>query len=140
MFILTSALQILILTAGIHLCLRFVRTTRGNRLIRGLFVSVLVGVVGLWGLSTALGLEELKHLLKGSTGLVVVGLAIVFQSELRRGIAQLGERFFGALSGAASADTIRHVVHAARAMAGRRDGALIVFEHTALGTQSQWPE
>ena len=39
--------QILILTAGIHLFLRFVRTTRGNPLIRGLFLSVLVGVVGL---------------------------------------------------------------------------------------------
>ena len=38
-------LQALILTAGIHLFLRFVRTTRGIRLIRGLFVTVLVGVV-----------------------------------------------------------------------------------------------
>ena len=36
-------LQALILTAGIHLFLRFVRTTRGIRLIRGLFVTVLVG-------------------------------------------------------------------------------------------------
>ena len=55
-------LQVLILAGGIHLFLRFVRTTRGNRLIRGLFLAVMVGVVGLWGLATALGLEELEHL------------------------------------------------------------------------------
>ena len=56
-------LQILILTAGIHVFLRFVRTTRGNPLIRGLFLSVLVGVVGLWGFASLLGLEELEHIL-----------------------------------------------------------------------------
>ncbi len=76
MLILTWALQVLILTAGIHLFLRFVRTTRGNRMIRGLLVTVLGGVVGLWGLSQLLDLEELRHLLEISTGFIVVTLAI----------------------------------------------------------------
>ena len=124
------AVQALILTAGIHLFLRFVRNTRGNRLIRGFFISVLVGFVGLWGLSTAFELEELKQILKGSTGFMVIGLAIIFQSELRRGIAQLGESSFpgGRLRRATSADTVRQVVQAARSMALRREGALIAFE------------
>ena len=78
--------QILILTAGIHLFLRFVRTTRGNPLIRGLFMSVLVGVVGLWMLAKVLQLEELEEILESSTGLIVVGLVIIFHPELRRGI------------------------------------------------------
>ena len=143
MQLLAWTLQILILAAGIHLFLRFVRTTRGNRLIRGLFVSVMVGVVGLWGLATALGLEELEHLLQGSTGFIVVGFAIVFQSELRRGIAQLGEHsFVGRLMKTATPDTIRQVVQAARAMSARRDGALIAFEresnlHTVVETGTQ---
>ena len=128
-------LQILILTAGIHVFLHFVRTTRGNPLIRGLFLSVLVGVVGLWGLATALELDELQHILKGSTGLIVVGLTIIFHPELRRGIAQLGERSVARPSAGPRSDSIRSVAQAARALSARRIGALIAFEReTSLRT------
>lgn len=122
-------LQILILAAGIYLFLRFVRTTRGNRLIRGLFLSVVVGVVGLWGLSRALRLEELEHLLRSSTGFIVVGFVVIFQSELRRGIAQLGEHsFLGRLMHPSGGEAVSAVMQAARSLAQRRQGALIVFE------------
>ncbi|HVQ26622.1 MAG TPA: diadenylate cyclase, partial [Planctomycetota bacterium] len=129
------ALQILILAVGIHLFLRFVRTTRGNRLIRGLFLSVMVGVVGLWGLSRALELEELEHLLKSSTGFIVVGFVVIFQSELRRGIAQLGEHPLLGLAPVASGDAVREAALAARALAAVRRGGLVVFEReTSLHT------
>jgi diadenylate cyclase len=122
-------LQVLILAAAIHLFLRFVRTTRGSRLIRGLLVSVLVGFVGLWGLSKALDLEELEHVLQGATGFVAVIIAIVFQPELRRGIAQLGERSFtGPLIKRSAPDTVREIVRAVTSMSARRQGALIAFE------------
>lgn len=129
-------LQILILSAGIHLFLRFVRHTRGSRLIRGLYVSVLLAWVGLWGLSKPLGLEELEHILQGATGFLVVVFAIVFQPELRRGIAQLGERSFGGgLTSRSDPDVVRAVVRGARSMAARRHGALIAFEkETSLKT------
>lgn len=128
MRLLASGLQILILAVGIHLFLRFVRTTRGNRLIRGLFLSVMVGVVGLWGFSRALGLEELEHLLKSSTGFIVVGFVVIFQSELRRGIAQLGEHSLLGLVKPSSGGVAREAVEAARSLAALRRGALIVFE------------
>lgn len=130
------ALEILILAVGIHLFLRFVRTTRGNRLIRGLFLSVTVGVVGLWGLSRALRLEELEHLLQGSTGFIVIGFVVIFQSELRRGIAQLGERtLLGGLMPTADRQVVETVLRAARSLAAVRRGALIVFEReTSLQT------
>lgn len=132
-------LQILILAIGIHLFLRFVRTTRGNRLIRGLFLSVMVGVVGLWGFSRALRLEELEHLLRSSTGFIVVGFVVIFQSELRRGIAQLGEHSLLGLVQPSSDKVVREAVEAARSLAAVRRGALIVFEretslHTVLET------
>lgn len=125
---LSWGLQILILTAGIHVFLRFVRTTRGNPLIRGLFLSVLVGVVGLWGLATVFQLEELKHILEGSTGFIVIGLAIVFQPELRRAIAQIGEHSFAKRTREPTAEALRKVAAAVRNMASRREGALICFE------------
>jgi len=131
--------QVLILAILIHLFLRFVRATRGNRLIRGLFMAVMVGVVGLWGLSRALRLEELEHLLESSTGFVFVGFVVVFQSELRRGIAQLGERTLLGLGSTAKSASVAEAAGAARALAARRRGALIVFEretslHTVLET------
>ena len=126
---LPAAFQVLLLAGGIHLFLRFVRATRGNRLIRGLFVSVLVGFVGLWGLALLLKLEELEHLLQVSTGYVVVGFAIIFQNELRRGIAQLGEHsFIGGGLGSASEGTREQIVHAVKNLARQRIGALIVLE------------
>ncbi len=132
-------LQILILAVGIHLFLRFVRTTRGNRLIRGLFLSVMVGVVGLWGFSRALGLEELEHLLRSSTGFIVIGFVVIFQSELRRGIAQLGEHSLLGLVKPSSGGVAREALAAARSLAAVRRGALIVFEretslHSVLET------
>ncbi len=129
MWLLAWIFQILLLTAVIHVFLRFVRTTRGNRLIQGLFLSVLVGVVGLWGVSTVLDLEELKYLLERSTGFIVIGLAIIFQPELRRGIAQLGERVSARRLGRPpSPDAIAGVTRAISSLAARRYGALIVFE------------
>lgn len=131
MRLLPWVLQILILSAGIHLFLSFVRHTRGSRLIRGLYVSVLLAWVGLWGLSKPLGLEELEHILQGATGFLVVVFAIVFQPELRRGIAQLGERSFGGGTSRSDPDIVRRVARAAKSMAARRHGALIAFEREA---------
>jgi diadenylate cyclase len=122
-------LESLILAAAIHVFLRFVRQTRGSRLIRGLFVAGVVGVVGLWGLSRALALEELEYLLSVSTGFLVVIVAIVFQPEMRRAIAQLGEQAFTRDGPRpAGADAVRRIVRAVEALAARRHGALIAFE------------
>jgi diadenylate cyclase len=121
-------LQIALIAACIHLFLHFVRTTRGNPLIRGLFLTVILGVAGLWGLSTALELEELQHILRGSLGYILILLAMIFQPELRRGIAQLGERTFAPRRRHQSNDALRRIVQAAQSMATRRDGALICFE------------
>lgn len=129
MRIFSWTLQILILAAGIHLFLRFVRTTHGSRLIRGLFVFFFVVVAFLWGLSKALDLEELEHLLQASTGVAVLTFAIIFQPELRRGIAQIGERsFVGRFIRPSGPDTVRRVARAAHNLSLRRVGALIAFE------------
>jgi diadenylate cyclase len=125
----TSLLQIVILTTGIYVVLGFLRTTRGSGLVRGLGVTLLVGVVGLWGLSKYLVLEELDHIIQGITGYVVVILAILFQPELRRGIVHLGENpLLGRLLKARRREVVTEVVQAVVSMAKKRQGALIAFE------------
>ena len=119
-------LQALILGAGIYVALGFLRSTRGGGIVRGLVVALLFGAVGLWGLAELLRLEELGHILQSITGYVVVILVILFQPELRRGIAQLGEQ---ALLGQRKRnETANEIAQAAIAMARRRRGALIAIE------------
>jgi DNA integrity scanning protein DisA with diadenylate cyclase activity len=130
-------LELLILTVGIYLFLRFVRNTRGSLLIRGLFISLIFGVVGLWGLSEALQLEELQHMIKGVTGFVAVIFVILFQPELRRGIAQLGEsKLMGRIMRKFRPDTVSEVAKAARSMAERRQGALITISRSSARPRS----
>lgn len=122
-------LQLLILATGIFFFLRMVRTTRGSRIVRGLVVAMVGGVLGLWALSEVLELEELQFIIKSVTGFVVVIFAILFQPELRRGIAQLGAGgLFDRLLDSVRADTLRTIAQATCAMASRRTGALIAVE------------
>jgi len=124
------ALQAVILGAGIYLALGFLRSTRGGGIVRGLVVALLFGAVGLWGLTEILRLEELSHILQSITGYVVVILVILFQPELRRGIAQLGEH---ALSGQRKRqETASEVAAAAVSMARRRRGALLAIERDSI--------
>lgn len=121
-------LELLVLAALIHIFLRIVRQTRGNRIVRGLLVTLLLVAVALFGLVDSLELEELGHILENATGYVAVVLAIMFQPELRRAISQLGTNPFMSGSGArVTASTLEDLAGAARAMAKRRHGALIAI-------------
>jgi diadenylate cyclase len=121
--------QVAILALGIYVFLRFLRTTRGGGLLRGLMLTMLFGVVGLWGLAEVAQLEELSHIFQRITPYLAVILAIVFQPELRRAMAQLGEQNrFGRFLRTRRNEAVSEVTQAAVAMAARRHGALIAFQ------------
>lgn len=122
-------LQIAILATGIYLFLRFLRTTRGGGLLRGLVVAFLIGVVGLWGAAKYFELEELIHIIEGFTPYVAVILVIIFQPELRRGMVRLGQHSrFAQLFSPRRSETVAEVAAAATTMAKKRHGALIGFQ------------
>ncbi len=122
-------LQIAILSTGIYLTLRFLRTTRGSGLLRGLLFAFLFGAIGLWGLSKYLQFEELNHIIEGFTPYVAVILVIIFQPELRRAMARLGQQNrFAKLFTSGRKDIVSRVAKASTAMASRRHGALIAFQ------------
>ncbi len=126
---LSLTLQIAILASGIYMCLRFLRTTRGGGLLRGLLVAFLVGVIGLWGMSKYLELEELNHIIEGITPYVAVIITVIFQPELRRAMARLGQHNrLAQLLSSGQKETVSRVANAAVAMASRRHGALIAFQ------------
>jgi len=132
---LNDFLEILILTGIFYIILRFLLETRGTGVIRGLTILVsLLFIVSLF-LIEVLNLVRLKHVYDNLVSIFVIGLIVIFQPEIRRGITQLGDhRFFGRLFnrlGAKGEDIAEELIAACRAMARRRVGALIALERSA---------
>ena len=127
--LLSWAFQGLVLTIGIFVFLRIVRTARGSRIVRGVVVTMIGGVLSLWALSSFLALQELEYLIELVAGFVVVIFAVLFQPELRRAIAQLGEgAVLCRLMRSMGRDALHELCQALAALAARRTGALVAIE------------
>lgn len=129
-----AAIEIAILAACIYAVLRFLRGTRGFGVARGLAFFLAVAAVGLFALSWYPGVPVLQAILAQVAPVLTLVLVILFQPELRQGIARLGQtplsRFVGLHRPAQTRMALADVVLAARRMARERIGALIAFERT----------
>ena len=79
-------LEILILTVGIYYAFRFIRGTRGAPVVTGFLVVLLAFVL----VSFLLKLKVLQYLLSAFTAYFVLAVLVIFQPELRRMLAELG--------------------------------------------------
>jgi diadenylate cyclase len=84
-------IEVGILTAAIYAALRFLTKTRGSGLIPGLGLLVVGLVLGAQVLIDAFDLTELGKILDYLLTTVLVGLLVIFQPELRRGLILLGQ-------------------------------------------------
>jgi len=126
-FTITDAIDILATSILAYYLLLLIRGTRAVQIMFGLFVLVVI-----------LAVSNLLHLLVLATVMqylllgTAVGLPIVFQPELRRGLEQIGRgRLFvrdRRAEDEITTEQIQHVTHAAFQLASRRAGALIVIE------------
>jgi diadenylate cyclase len=126
-FTVTDAFDILATSILTYYLLLLIRGTRAVQIMLGLFVLVVI-----------LAVSNLLHLLVLATVMqylllgTAVGLPIVFQPELRRGLEQLGRgRLFmrdRRAEDEIAAEQLRIVAHAAFVLARQRAGALIVIE------------
>jgi diadenylate cyclase len=131
-FRLSDAIEIALLSFAIYGVLRFIRSTRGVGVLRGLFL-VVVAVTVLLGVLDRLspgGLDVIKHILSVVTPFFALILVVLFQQELRQGISRFGRAtLFQRLRGHAQAEhEVQQVAAAARRLANQRIGALIAFE------------
>jgi diadenylate cyclase len=126
--------EIGILFLALWLTLRFLRRTIAGGIFRGPAMLSWVVIIGFFVVLKALELEVLLQILKGAVPVFIIVLAVVFQTELRHGIARLGKsRLFRGLLGRGSrrAEEIRavdEVVKATVSFAERKIGALIAVE------------
>src|SRR5881296_2489001 len=119
------ALEITILAVGIYYALIFVRGTRGWPIVVGFLMVLLVLTV----VTTALDLRVLLWLLtKSLTGLAIAVL-VIFQPELRRMLAELGNLPLFT-SATETRENIEVIIQTAERLSEVRIGALIALEQS----------
>lgn len=117
-----------------YICYRLllmIKGTRAFQMLIGIALIVLVQVA-----SRTLEFHTLDWLIDGLWSQIVLASVILFQPEIRRTLAQVGERrFFRNLSPVEGSKFLEEIVKASVSMANKRIGALIVLERdTELST------
>ena len=114
--------EISILSVAFYYTLKFFRGTRGWPM-----VVALLGLIGATLLCAALKLTVLSALLTSLFGFSAVAVLVIFQPELRRLLAGLGNlTFFGSLR--EQRENIEVIIQAVERLSEARIGALIAIE------------
>ncbi|MGD0349316.1 MAG: diadenylate cyclase CdaA [Verrucomicrobiota bacterium] len=119
------ALEILILAVGIYYTSRFLRGTRGWPVVIG-FVVVLLALALV---TTLLKLQVLRWLLGTFSAFFAVAVLIIFQPELRRMLAELGNLPLFA-SAHEQRESIEVIIQTVERLAEVKIGALIAIEQS----------
>src|SRR3954465_2822457 len=124
----TVAIELLLIGLVVYWVMRFLRGTRGARMLRGIAL-ILIGLYLIIRLLAAgLGLERIDFLYTQFLGVASIAIIVVFQPELRRALMRLGEtRLFRGWSSQVH-DEIEQLVEAATFCSKRKIGALIAIE------------
>jgi diadenylate cyclase len=122
--LLRFVVEITILTVTFYYAFMFIRGTRGWPVVIGFSV-----ILGLTLLSRAFQLEVLSFLLQYFITILAVAVLVIFQPELRRMLAELGNLplFYTARE---QRENIEVIVQAAERLAEARIGALIAIEQS----------
>jgi diadenylate cyclase len=123
-----DAIDVAIIAFVIYKILGFLRETRAEQLVKGLFVLIICTI-----LSALIHLNALNWILKGVMQFAVIALVVVFQPELRRGLEYLGRSrwFRRQLTNAEKTkakEAVSAIVEAVDMFSTHHIGALIVIE------------
>ena len=119
------ALEILILWIAVYQILIFFEGTRAFHVMRGLSYLALAFLV-----TKFLQLDNINWILTKIFGISVVALIIIFQNELRQGLARLGQQqlFTGSSQEQEALDVIEYLADAVCKMSRKKIGCLIAIE------------
>ena len=120
-----DVLDIVIITVLVYKIIEWSMNTRAYQLLKGLGVLLLILL-----LSTLFNLYTINYLLNTLLVSGIVVMAVIFQPELRRGLAHIG-RFkfnFSAKDKSDDSGIVKEMVNALIELSKRKVGALIVIE------------
>src|SRR5437016_6166535 len=118
-------LEVMILTVGIYYSFRFVRGTRGAPVVTGFLVVLLAFVL----VSFLLQLKVLQYLMGAFSAFFALAVLVIFQPELRRMLAELGNLHLFATAHEQRENT-EVIIKTVERLADVRIGALIAIEQS----------
>lgn len=117
-------LDILIVTVIIYRGLLIIKGTKAAQMLIGLGVLFLALLF-----SKYLGLYTIDWIIQSLWAQIMLALIILFQPEIRKTLAQMGEaRFLPSFASAEELKSLEEIVKASISLANRKIGALIVIE------------
>jgi diadenylate cyclase len=119
------ALEIFILTVGIYYAIRFLRGTRGAPVVTGFLVVFLTSLL----FTRLLRLEVLQWILGAFSAILAVAVLVLFQPELRRMLAELGNLPLFATA-SEQRENIEVIIQTVERLADVRIGALVAIEQS----------
>ena len=119
------ALEILILAVGIYYALRFMRGTRGAPIVTGFLVLLLALVM----VTVFLDLQVLRWILVAFSSFLAVAVVVLFQPEIRRMLAELGNLPLFATA-SEQRESIEVIIKTVERLADVRIGALFAIEQS----------
>jgi diadenylate cyclase len=119
------ALEVLILTVGIYYVFRFIRGTRGAPVVTGFLVVLLTSAL----VAYLLDLKVLQWILGAFSAFFAVAVVVIFQPELRRLLAELGNLPLFSTAHE-QRENIEVIIQTCERLADVRIGALIAIEQT----------
>src|ERR1700716_1261322 len=118
-----SIIEIILLSVGIYYGYVYFRGTRGAKVLTGLAIVFLT----LTLISTLLNLVVIGWLLRSFSVFLAIALVVIFQPELRRGLAELGGHPIFSLT-SEKRETVHDLAEAVTQLANKQFGALLAIE------------
>src|SRR5881275_2003198 len=118
-----SAIEILLLSVVIYYGYLYFRGTRGAKVLTGLAIVFLT----LTLISQLLNLVVIGWIVRSFSVFLAIALVVIFQPELRRGLAELGGHPIFSLT-SEKRETVHELVEAVTQLASKQFGALIAIE------------
>jgi len=116
--------EITLITVIVYQLILFIKGTRGWQMILGTITLLLLYYLSRW-----FELRTIEWLLSNLFAYFVFALIVIFQAEIRRGLAELGKGgIFSGLQFHTEEDTIEEIESAVCSLASQKIGALIIME------------
>lgn len=123
-FSIYDLLDIILVAVVLYRLLLMIKGTKAAQMLIGLAVLVAASIVARY-----FSFMTLDWLLQSFWSYIVIALIIIFQPEIRRALAKMGETpFLQAFTTAEELKSIEEIVRATVSLANRKIGALIVLE------------
>jgi diadenylate cyclase len=129
--ILKIVIQIGLIATGYYYILKFMKGTRGAGILKGLGILIVMFIVlAFLAQSDFFDFNVIRRLMESFFTVLMFGLVVIFQPELRRVLIRLGENPILGLGSRSRRDTINHIIHSCQNLSNAKIGALIAIQRS----------